>query len=122
MKRFIRALIVSIVALLPSAAMAQVTIMGYDNTFLGVVDNNAYNNDSICNQFGNYGSEFADTIFNKFGTYGGEHSPNGAYNPNAQKPPILIDESGNFVGFVSKNRRLPQRYDPDILRVQICEK
>jgi len=120
MKRVIVGLVASIAALLPSVALAQVTVMGHDSSFLGVVDSNAYSNESICNQFGTYGSEFGETIFNKFGTYGGEFSPNGAYNSNAKKPPILVDANGNFVGFVTKNRKLPHRYDPDILLVEVC--
>lgn len=124
MKRFVYSLVFGVAAVLalPSVAKGeQLFIVAADNSFLGVVNNNQFHRDSICNQFGKYGSEFSSvSIFNKFGNYGGEFSPNGAYNPNARKPPMLVS-NGEFLGFITKNRNVPHRVDPDILRVEICE-
>lgn len=118
MKRVLSGLIISIVALLPSAAIAQqFEVMGYDNAFLGAVINGLEEN-SICNQF-TYGSQFTESIFNRFGVYGGQTSPYGAYNPSAEKPPVLLKD-GEFVAFISKNRQFKHRIDPDTFFSKAC--
>ncbi|QLE46679.1 hypothetical protein FD723_41570 (plasmid) [Nostoc sp. C052] len=48
-----------------------------DDTFLGVVDSNAYNSNSICNDMSVWRA-YEIGIFNKYGTYGGESSQIGS--------------------------------------------
>lgn len=116
--KILTGLIVGIAVLLPSVATAQqFEVMGYDSAFLGAVINGLDEN-SICNSF-TYGSQFTESIFNRFGVYGGQTSPYGAYNPNAEKPPILLKD-GKFVAFISKNRRLKHRIDPDTFFSKAC--
>lgn len=120
MNKFISSVVISgLAVLLPTAAFAQAIVVSQDGTFLGVVSSNSYNSNSICNEFGRFGSPFGNTIFNKFGTYGGEYSPTGAYNTIARKPPLLVKDN-QVVGVISKNRNFENRIDPDLLLVEVC--
>ncbi len=51
--------------------------------------------------------------------YGGEYYPTGAYNRNADQPPVLL-VNGQFGGYVTKNPRIRDRIDPDFLYYQVC--
>lgn len=53
-----------------------------DGTFLGNVNNNQFDPNSISNPFGQYGSQFSpNSINNQFGKYGNPFSPNSVRNP-----------------------------------------
>jgi hypothetical protein len=119
MKKFISSVVGCLVACLPASAFAATIVVAHDGTFLGVVDNNAYNSDSICNQYGQYGSPYGIGIFNKYGTNGGEYSRIGAYNESAQRPPLLIKD-GQAVALVTKNPNFESRIDPDFLQQMAC--
>ncbi|MBW4674712.1 MAG: hypothetical protein KME52_11980 [Desmonostoc geniculatum HA4340-LM1] len=106
----------------PVVTNAQTVIMGGDGSYLGLVTSDQYDQESICNRYGDYGSPYqANSIFNKYGTYGGEYSQLGAYNKQAGRPPALV-ENGEVVLLISKDTRLnPKlRIDPDMLRIQVC--
>jgi hypothetical protein len=99
---------------------APLQVIGRDHTFLGMVSNKQYDNQSICNQYGNFGSPYSQTsVWNKYGKYGGAYSDMGAYNPNAQKPPIVI-QNGQPVAVLTKNLRLQGAYDPDLFFQNVC--
>ncbi len=99
---------------------APLQVVGRDHTFLGVVSNNQYESQSICNQYGSFGSPYSQTsVWNKYGKYGGAYSDMGAYNSNAQKPPIVI-QNGQPVAVLTKNLRLQGAYDPDVFFQKVC--
>lgn len=104
----------------PVAAIAQTIIVSADGDYLGQVSSNRYGSDSICNEYGTFGSPYGNGIFNKYGTHGGEYSATGAYNRMAQNPPALI-ENGKIVGFITKNGNIRGRIDPDVLRAYVCD-
>jgi hypothetical protein len=53
-----------------------------DGTFLGNVNNNQFDPNSISNPFGQYGSQFSpNSINNQFGKYGNPFSPDSVRNP-----------------------------------------
>ncbi|MBR8835536.1 MAG: hypothetical protein DSM106950_16350 [Stigonema ocellatum SAG 48.90 = DSM 106950] len=61
MKNLIKSIIIACLAtFLPTSAFAATIIVAYDGTFLGVVDNNRYNSNSICNRYGQYGSRYGE--------------------------------------------------------------
>ncbi|MFN6460826.1 MAG: hypothetical protein RMZ41_003135 [Nostoc sp. DedVER02] len=108
--------------LTPAVANAQMVIMGGDGSYLGLVSDDRYAQESICNRYGSYGSPYEEgSIFNKNGTYGGRYSELGAYNTRAGRPPALV-ENGQVVLIISKDTSLNPnlRIDPDMLRVQTC--
>ncbi|OKH12112.1 hypothetical protein NIES592_19035 [Fischerella major NIES-592] len=94
--------------------------MAQDRTFLGIVSPNRYDSDSICNRYGDYGSRYGNGIFNRYGKYGDRYSEQSAYNPRAEHPPLLI-KNQQIIGFVSKNPKIANRYDPDMLQIEICQ-
>lgn len=47
-----------------------------DGKYLGNLNNNRFDPDSVSNPYGRYGSKFSgESINNKFGTYGNRYSP-----------------------------------------------
>lgn len=99
-----------------------VIVVGQDGAFLGLVSNDRYADESICNRYGNFGSPYSSTsVLNKYAQYGGTHSDLGAYNPNAQQPPLII-QNGQPIGLLTKNRRLQGGVDPDVFFNQACSR
>lgn len=100
---------------------APLVVVGQDGAFLGVVSNNQYDNQSICNQYGTHGSPYsAESLLNQYGQYGSRYSSMGAYNPNAQKPPIIV-QNGQVMYLVTKNNNLQgSLIDPDALFLNVC--
>lgn len=95
-------------------------VVGQDGSFLGVVSSDQYADKSICNRYGNFGSPYSSTsVLNKYGQYGGTYSDLGAYNPNAQQPPLII-QNRQPIALLTKNRRLRGGVDPDVFFNQVC--
>lgn len=75
-----------------------------DDTFLGDIDSNPFNADSIANSFGTYGNRFSATsIWNEFGTYGSSFSALSPWNSFARTPPSVFLEDGTFAGYLTVN-------------------
>ena len=72
-------------------------IYGQDGTYLGNLNSNPYDPNSVANPYGKFGSEFSPTsINNPFSIYGSEYSPHSAQNPFAVSPPTLYEPSQLF--------------------------
>jgi hypothetical protein len=96
-------------------------IVGQDGAFLGEISSSRVAEKSICNQVGAYGSQVTSTsIRNQVGDYGSQISKLSAYNPNAQNPPILI-QNGQPVAVITKNRNIQGGLDPDVLFYSTCQ-
>lgn len=86
-------------------------IFAHDGQFLGFVNDNRFDPDSICNGFGQYGSKFSQTsIWNDFGPYGGDFGSLSAFNNLSSTPPVLFDEIGPLA-YVTTNSVLTPRLD-----------
>jgi hypothetical protein len=105
--------------LVPGTANAIETVFGGDGSFLGVATSDRYDQQSICNPYGPYGSKYNESIFNVYGTYGGRYSDVGAYNPRATNPPYVVDR-GQVVAFITKNTKIQPRVDPDAIPSLVC--
>lgn len=58
-----------------------VQLYGSDGTYLGNLNSNQYDPNSVANPFGPYGSQFSDrSINNQFGRWGSQFSPDGVRN------------------------------------------
>jgi hypothetical protein len=76
------------------------------SVFLGCANCGEYESDSLNNDYGTYGSPYNSmSVRNSYGIYGSRYSDVSACNPNANNPPFLADSNGNFIGFVTVNRR-----------------
>lgn len=63
--------------------------------YLGDLDSNRYNPNSVNNPYGQYGSKYSsDSINNPYGEYGSKYSSKSANNPYATEPPKLIERNG----------------------------
>lgn len=81
-------------------------------TYLGKLNSNSYDTESVCNQNGTYGSKYSSySIWNQYGTYGSEYSSDSAFNPYATKPPIIIS-NGKVIGYLTVNNFLPKSDKP----------
>ncbi len=74
-------------------------------TFLGCANCSKFEGDSICNQFGQFGSEFqSDSIWNMFGTYGSKFNSSSPWNEFAQRSVAIVDRNGGFYGYLTANK------------------
>jgi len=63
--------------------------------YLGNLNANQYDPNSVHNQYGRYGSQYSpDAINNQYGQYGSQYSPNSVHNPYAISPPVIIYQYG----------------------------
>ena len=86
-----------------------------DGVFLGRLNPDRFDDESIFNQFGMYGSRFSpSSIFNQFSTYGNGFSIWSPYNQFSVDPPKLYVK-GRFVAFLTKNQMRRPGVDPDEL-------
>ena len=95
-------------------------LVGADGMFLGNVNTNAFDPDSLANPWGAYGSAYASlSIWNPYGLYGGTYSSWSAYNPYAMTPPAIFI-GGQFHAYVTKNAYIMGLWiDPDVLAMEL---
>lgn len=66
----------------PAGAQQSPQIYAPDGTYLGNLNTNRFDPNSVSNPFGQYGSRFSpNSINNPFGQYGSQFSPNSVHNP-----------------------------------------
>jgi len=64
--------------------------------YLGALSSNPYDQDSVSNPYGQYGSQYSqDSINNPYGEYGSPYSDKSINNPYATNPPIILDPDGD---------------------------
>lgn len=85
------------VALLSPLAMADSPYLVDPQTgkYLGNMNSNQYDPNSISNPYGRYGSQYSpDSVNNPYGTYGSPYSPKSPNNPYAtgDTTPIIIGQ------------------------------
>lgn len=74
--------------------------------FLGCLNCSEFDSESLCNEFGTYGSEFSgDSIWNEFSQFGSAFSSSSPWNEFAvgSDVPVVVDESGGFYGYLTIN-------------------
>lgn len=60
--------------------------------YLGNLNSNQYDPDSVNNSYGRYGNRYSpESINNEYGQYGSKYSPDSPNNPYNTNPPIIID-------------------------------
>lgn len=80
--------------------------------YLGCLNCNKFDVNSIWNQFSTYGNRFStNSIWNKFGTYGNKFSNESPWNRFGTKPPVVVDKDGNFYGYLTINKYTNKRAD-----------
>ena len=91
-------------------------LYSYDSKeYLGKLVTDKYDSDSIWNEYGTYGSKYqTNSIWNEYGDYGGKYSNTSAFNEYATEPPKVIDNKGNFVGYLTTNEYMDSGYAIEI--------
>ena len=88
-------------------------LIAEDGQILGKLNSNKYDQDSIVNQYGPYGSKYSNTsIFNDYSPYGSRYGALSISNPYCTTPPKLF-LGGKFVAYVSANQYLNPRISPE---------
>jgi hypothetical protein len=83
-----------------------------NRTFLGCLNCNLYDQNSVHNQYGPHGSRYElNSIANKYGNYGGPYSPHSPCNRHTNTPPVVVDGRGNFYGYLTVNQHISGRFD-----------
>lgn len=71
-------------------------IFAQDNTFLGLINTNPYDSDSVCNAYGTYGSKYSSSsIWDKYASYGSDYASYSAFNEYTSTPPIIYSYDGS---------------------------
>lgn len=99
-------LLTAIIALcFASAALAQNGLILVDPSsgkYLGNLNSNRYDPNSVSNPYGRYGSQYStDSINNPYSQYGSPYSNNSARNPYATQAPIVVQPYGSHNNFGS---------------------
>jgi hypothetical protein len=69
-------------------------IIGQDGTYLGRLNRNKYDPESVSNPYGIYGSKYSPfSVKNPYSIYGSEYSPFSATNPYTTQAPKLYGTS-----------------------------
>jgi hypothetical protein len=103
----------------PPPPTVELIIVADDGQFLGVINDNSFDTDSIANSFGTYGSPFNSlSIWNSFGTYGSDFSSLSPWNEITGTPPGIF-EGDLFVAYLTTNSFLLPQVHPDDLAVLV---
>ena len=82
------------------------------DVYLGCLNCDSYNTNSIWNEYGTYGSSYnANSIWNDYGIYGSEYSSTSPFNSYASDPPVIVDKDGGFYGYFTVNEFKAKRAD-----------
>lgn len=90
----------------PSYQSQKIMVFGGTDhkTYLGCLSCSEYSSESVFNQYGNYGSAYSNTsITNPYSQFGSQYSATGACNPYASDPPAVVDQLGDFLGYLTLN-------------------
>ena len=80
-----------------------------DGQFLGKITSDKYDNDSILNKYGPYGSKYSTTsIFNRYSDFGSRYGSNSIHNPYSSTPPKLYINN-ELLGRISVNPHVRNR-------------
>ena len=87
-------------------------LMADDGTFLGLVTRNPFDENSLSNQFGSYGSRYSSTSsFNPYGQYGSPYGSHSPFNENTSTPPRFMKD-GNILAYFTVNHNISPRVEP----------
>ena len=75
-----------------------------NSVYLGCLNCNQFDAESVCNSFGTYGSSFSTTsIWNSFGTYGSSFQSYSPWNSFSSYGPLIVGSNGLSYGYFTTN-------------------
>lgn len=79
------------------------SLIADDGTYLGRISNNAFDSDSLANEYGRFGNPYSSvSIFNEYGRYGSQYSAQSPFNEYASDPPAVVKD-GKVLGYLTAN-------------------
>ena len=82
---------------MPTFVFSDMLLFSSDNEFYGCLDCSKYDDDSICNRYGDYGSRYSKkSIWNRYGI-GSRYDDNSPFNKYGLGLQV-VDRDGNFYG------------------------
>jgi len=91
------------------------------DVYLGCLNCDRYNSNSIWNANGTYGSRYnTNSLWNSYGNYGGKYSSYSPFNSYSNTPPIILDKDGNSYGYLTVNKYKSRRADFKLALI-ICD-
>lgn len=116
MKFFIVVLSMFLFSLKGTGQVALQLYGGEDHdVYLGCLNCDKYNSNSIWNAYGTFGSKYnSNSIWNSYGKFGGKYSSNSPFNTYASNPPVVVDKEGNFYGYFTVNKYNSKRSDSQL--------
>ena len=97
---------VTVTAIAPVSAVTYFYLYSRDPVpvYLGCLNCNQFHQESVCNQFGTYGSAFQSlSIWNQFGTYGSQFSTYSPWNQFSSSGPAIYGSDNLFYGYFTTN-------------------
>lgn len=96
-------------------------LIAQDGEFLGKLITDKYDDESIFNKYGDYGSKYSDTsIWNKYSEYGSNYGTYSAFNKRSPSPPIIFDGE-DAIGYISVDFDKKGAIHPDLLHALLEE-
>lgn len=119
MTNFLFSVLLSVV--ISTAAFSQTLHIygGADHdVYLGCLNCSKYDQNSIWNTYGTYGSKYnSNSIWNAYGTYGSKYNTYCPWNAYSNDPPVVVDKDGGFYGYFTTNKYKSKRAEFDLVEV-----
>ncbi|NIF06527.1 hypothetical protein F3J23_13845 [Chryseobacterium sp. Tr-659] len=89
--------------------------------YLGCLNCDTFDKNSIWNKYSDYGNVFGSkSIWNTYGNYGSSYSTYSPWSSYASYPPAILDENGNFYGFLTLNPYKSERSELELAMI-LCK-
>jgi len=86
--------------------------------YLGCLNCDTFDKDSIWNSFGDYGNILSSkSIWNVNGNYGSTYSTYSPWSSYASYPPAIVDQDGQFYGYLTLNPYKSERSELKLVHI-----
>ncbi|KFF23356.1 hypothetical protein [Chryseobacterium vrystaatense] len=89
--------------------------------YLGCLNCDTFDKNSIWNAYSDYGNAFGSkSIWNTHGNYGSSYSTYSPWSNYASYPPAIVDQDGNFFGYLTLNAYKSERSELELAQI-LCQ-
>ncbi|MGH1518053.1 hypothetical protein [Chryseobacterium sp. JK1] len=89
--------------------------------YLGCLNCDTFDKSSIWNKYGDFGNVYSSkSIWNSYGNYGGTYSTYSPWSTYASYPPAIVDQDGNFYGYLTLNPYKSERSELELANI-LCK-
>jgi hypothetical protein len=86
--------------------------------YLGCLNCDTFDKNSIWNSYGEYGNVFSSkSIWNASSNYGSSYSTYSPWSSYASYPPAIVDQDGNFFGYLTLNTYKSERSELELAQI-----